>query len=82
MAVSAGSEPRGRSGGLPGGVGTSNSPLPMNLFAAWEIDGSSPSCVPRLCSLTLKKLIVLKELDKDLISVVIAVKMQVHLVGA
>uniref|UniRef100_A0ABM5G9U4 Phosphofurin acidic cluster sorting protein 2-like isoform X1 n=1 Tax=Pogona vitticeps TaxID=103695 RepID=A0ABM5G9U4_9SAUR len=76
MAVSAGSEPRGRSGGLPGGVGTSNSPLPMNLFAAWEIDGSSPSCVPRLCSLTLKKLIVLKELDKDLISVVIAVKMQ------
>ncbi|XP_044298799.1 phosphofurin acidic cluster sorting protein 2 isoform X1 [Varanus komodoensis] len=48
----------------------------MNLFAAWEIDGSSPSCVPRLCSLTLKKLVVLKELDKDLISVVIAVKMQ------
>uniref|UniRef100_S4RCM2 Phosphofurin acidic cluster sorting protein 2 n=1 Tax=Petromyzon marinus TaxID=7757 RepID=S4RCM2_PETMA len=30
----------------------------------------------RLCSLTLKKLIVLKELDKDLNSVVIAVKMQ------
>ncbi|NWX99164.1 PACS2 protein, partial [Nothoprocta ornata] len=32
--------------------------------------------VCRLCSLTLKKLIVLKELDKELISVVIAVKMQ------
>ncbi|XP_042675000.1 phosphofurin acidic cluster sorting protein 2 isoform X2 [Centrocercus urophasianus] len=48
----------------------------MNLFATWEIDGSSPSCVPRLCSLTLKKLVVLKELDKELISVVIAVKMQ------
>ncbi|KAJ7338796.1 hypothetical protein JRQ81_012698 [Phrynocephalus forsythii] len=30
----------------------------------------------RLCTLTLKKLIVLKELDKDLISVVIAVRMQ------
>ncbi|XP_025008955.2 phosphofurin acidic cluster sorting protein 2 isoform X8 [Gallus gallus] len=30
----------------------------------------------RLCSLTLKKLVVLKELDKELISVVIAVKMQ------
>uniref|UniRef100_A0ACB8EBG2 Phosphofurin acidic cluster sorting protein 2 n=1 Tax=Sphaerodactylus townsendi TaxID=933632 RepID=A0ACB8EBG2_9SAUR len=29
-----------------------------------------------LCSLTLKKLVVLKELDKDLTSVVIAVKMQ------
>ncbi|NXD00546.1 PACS2 protein, partial [Certhia familiaris] len=51
-------------------------PVPMNLFATWEIDGSSPSCVPRLCSLTLKKLVVLKELDKELISGVIAVKMQ------
>ncbi|XP_069464998.1 phosphofurin acidic cluster sorting protein 2-like isoform X2 [Ambystoma mexicanum] len=51
-------------------------PLPMNLFATWEIDRSSPSCVPRLCSLTLKKLTVLKELDKELNSVVIAVKIQ------
>ncbi|XP_039593659.1 phosphofurin acidic cluster sorting protein 1-like [Polypterus senegalus] len=51
-------------------------PVPMNLFATWEIDRSSPSCVPRLCSLTLKKLTVLKELDKDLSSVVIAVKIQ------
>ncbi|NXB69402.1 PACS2 protein, partial [Donacobius atricapilla] len=32
--------------------------------------------VYRLCSLTLKKLVVLKELDKELISGVIAVKMQ------
>ena len=22
-------------------------PVPMNLFATWEIDRSSPSCVPR-----------------------------------
>uniref|UniRef100_A0AAY4EBN9 Uncharacterized protein n=1 Tax=Denticeps clupeoides TaxID=299321 RepID=A0AAY4EBN9_9TELE len=51
-------------------------PVPMNLFATWEIDRSSPSCVPRLCSLTLKKLIVLRELDKELNSVVIAVKIQ------
>uniref|UniRef100_A0A8C1YGP2 Si:ch211-126j24.1 n=1 Tax=Cyprinus carpio TaxID=7962 RepID=A0A8C1YGP2_CYPCA len=51
-------------------------PVPMNLFATWEIDRSSPSCVPRLCSLTLKKLIVLKELDRELSSVVIAVKIQ------
>ncbi|XP_053567691.1 phosphofurin acidic cluster sorting protein 2 [Bombina bombina] len=56
--------------------GALNKPVPMNLFATWEIDGSSPSCIPRLCSLTLKKLLVLKELDKELISVVIAVKMQ------
>ncbi|XP_031451587.1 phosphofurin acidic cluster sorting protein 2 isoform X1 [Phasianus colchicus] len=61
---------------FPGGAGALGRPVPMNLFATWEIDGSSPSCVPRLCSLTLKKLVVLKELDKELISVVIAVKMQ------
>lgn len=33
----------------------------------------------RLCSLTLKKLVVFKELEKEPISVVIAVKMQVRL---
>ncbi|XP_029908566.1 phosphofurin acidic cluster sorting protein 1-like [Myripristis murdjan] len=48
----------------------------MNLFATWEIDRSSPSCVPRLCSLTLKKLMVLRKLDRELSSVVIAVKIQ------
>ncbi|XP_035023338.1 phosphofurin acidic cluster sorting protein 2 isoform X1 [Hippoglossus stenolepis] len=58
------------------GSGALNRPVPMNLFATWEIDGSSPNCVPRLCSLTLKKLVVMKELDKELISVVIAVKIQ------
>ncbi|XP_069024285.1 phosphofurin acidic cluster sorting protein 1-like [Embiotoca jacksoni] len=51
-------------------------PVPMNLFATWEIDRSSPSCVPRLCSLTLKRLMVLRELDRELGSVVIAVKIQ------
>lgn len=34
-------------------------------------------CLCRLCSLTLKKLVVMRELDKELISVVIAVKIQV-----
>lgn len=66
---------RGRLG-LPGAPGALNTPVPMNLFATWEVDGSSPSCVPRLCSLTLKKLVVLQELEKERISVVIAVKMQ------
>ncbi|XP_034153455.1 phosphofurin acidic cluster sorting protein 2 isoform X3 [Esox lucius] len=69
-----------RSGRLSFGGGALNRPVPMNLFATWEIDGSSPSCIPspvsRLCSLTLKKLVVLRELDKELISVVIAVKIQ------
>ncbi|KAM6960692.1 phosphofurin acidic cluster sorting protein 2 isoform 1-T2 [Aplochiton taeniatus] len=58
------------------GSGALNRPVPMNLFATWEIDGSSPSCIPRLCSLTLKKLVVMRELDKELISVVLAVKIQ------
>ncbi|XP_048217849.1 phosphofurin acidic cluster sorting protein 2 isoform X2 [Perognathus longimembris pacificus] len=66
---------RGRLG-LPGAPGALNTPVPMNLFATWEVDGSSPSCVPRLCSLTLTKLAVLRELEKELMSVVIAVKMQ------
>ncbi|KYO22257.1 phosphofurin acidic cluster sorting protein 2-like [Alligator mississippiensis] len=48
----------------------------MNLFATWEIDRSAPNCVPRLCSLRLKKLTVLRELDKELSSVLIAVKIQ------
>uniref|UniRef100_A0AAQ4QN57 Uncharacterized protein n=1 Tax=Gasterosteus aculeatus aculeatus TaxID=481459 RepID=A0AAQ4QN57_GASAC len=38
--------------------------------------GSSPRVVPRLCSLTLKRLMVSKELDGELSSVVIAVKIQ------
>ncbi|KAK5614790.1 hypothetical protein CRENBAI_013285, partial [Crenichthys baileyi] len=28
------------------GSGSSSMPVPMNLFATWEIDRSSPSCVP------------------------------------
>ncbi|XP_062320413.1 phosphofurin acidic cluster sorting protein 2 isoform X2 [Osmerus eperlanus] len=61
---------------VQGSGGSLPMPVPMNLFATWEIDRSSPSCVPRLCSLTLKRLIILRELDKDLNSVVIAVKIQ------
>uniref|UniRef100_A0A6Q2ZDX6 Phosphofurin acidic cluster sorting protein 1a n=1 Tax=Esox lucius TaxID=8010 RepID=A0A6Q2ZDX6_ESOLU len=53
-----------------------NRPVQMNLYATWEIDRSSPSCVPRLFTVTLKKLVMLQELDKDLTSVVIAVKLQ------
>ncbi|XP_054840790.1 phosphofurin acidic cluster sorting protein 2, partial [Eublepharis macularius] len=66
----------GPAGAMAAAASASGGPVPMTLFAAGEMDGAGPSCVPRLCSLTLKKLIVLKELDKDLTSVVIAVKMQ------
>lgn len=37
---------RGRLG-LAGAPAALNTPVPMNLFATWEVDGSSPSCVPR-----------------------------------
>ncbi|XP_045442477.1 phosphofurin acidic cluster sorting protein 2 [Pipistrellus kuhlii] len=57
-----------------------NTPVPMNLFSTWEVDCSSPSCMLRLCSLTLKKLVILKELEKEPekepIAMVIAVQMQ------
>uniref|UniRef100_A0A8C6LUT9 Phosphofurin acidic cluster sorting protein 2-like n=1 Tax=Nothobranchius furzeri TaxID=105023 RepID=A0A8C6LUT9_NOTFU len=66
----------GLAGAVVAGSGSGSMPVPMNLFATWEIDRSSPSCVPRLCSLTLKKLVVLKELDKELNSLSIAVKIQ------
>uniref|UniRef100_A0A8C9IRW1 Phosphofurin acidic cluster sorting protein 1 n=1 Tax=Piliocolobus tephrosceles TaxID=591936 RepID=A0A8C9IRW1_9PRIM len=71
VAVASGSAP-------PGGPGPGRTPAPvqMNLYATWEVDRSSSSCVPRLFSLTLKKLVMLKEMDKDLNSVVIAVKLQ------
>uniref|UniRef100_A0AAZ3PTQ9 Phosphofurin acidic cluster sorting protein 1 n=1 Tax=Oncorhynchus tshawytscha TaxID=74940 RepID=A0AAZ3PTQ9_ONCTS len=65
-------------GGLPriGVTISPNRPVQMNLYATWEIDRSSPSCVPRLFTVTLKKLLMLQELDRDLTSVVIAVKLQ------
>uniref|UniRef100_A0A670IE64 Phosphofurin acidic cluster sorting protein 2 n=1 Tax=Podarcis muralis TaxID=64176 RepID=A0A670IE64_PODMU len=60
-------------GGQSIGASASRSVLPV-IFP--NITGFVSFLICRLCSLTLKKLIVLKELDKDLISVVIAVKMQ------
>uniref|UniRef100_G1QEY1 Phosphofurin acidic cluster sorting protein 2 n=1 Tax=Myotis lucifugus TaxID=59463 RepID=G1QEY1_MYOLU len=50
--------------------------VPMNIFATWEVDCSSPTCVPRQCSLTLTKLLIYKELAKEVRGVVISVKMQ------
>ncbi|XP_036197010.1 phosphofurin acidic cluster sorting protein 2-like isoform X2 [Myotis myotis] len=50
--------------------------VPQNLFAIWEVDCSSPSCVPRWCSLTVTKLVIYKKLAKDLNSVVISVRMR------
>ncbi|TDH15589.1 hypothetical protein EPR50_G00010370 [Perca flavescens] len=74
-------DPPAAAAAAAGGSGGSGEPdgrvsVPMNLFGTWEIDRCSPSCVPRLCSLTLKRLMVLKKLGRELSSVVIAVKIQ------
>ncbi|XP_044127008.1 phosphofurin acidic cluster sorting protein 1 isoform X1 [Bufo gargarizans] len=61
---------------VTGPTPTAGGPVRMNLYATWETDRGSAACVPRLFSLTLRKLIMLKDLDKDLPSVVIAVKLQ------
>ncbi|KAF1371509.1 hypothetical protein PFLUV_G00277520 [Perca fluviatilis] len=74
-------DPPAAAAAAAGGSGAAGEPdgrvlVPMNLFGTWEIDRCSPSCVPRLCSLTLKRLMVLKKLGRELSSVVIAVKIQ------
>lgn len=51
-------------------------PVPMKLFATWEVDCTTPNCIPRLCSLTLTRLVILRPLGSDLTSISIAVKMQ------
>uniref|UniRef100_G1Q6R5 Uncharacterized protein n=1 Tax=Myotis lucifugus TaxID=59463 RepID=G1Q6R5_MYOLU len=50
-------------------------PMPKNLFATRELDSPSLRFVPRL-HLTLMKMVAFQELEKDLISMVIAMKMQ------
>eukprot|EP00095_Tigriopus_kingsejongensis_P006170 maker-scaffold40_size501252-snap-gene-4.17 protein:Tk06170 transcript:maker-scaffold40_size501252-snap-gene-4.17-mRNA-1 annotation:"phosphofurin acidic cluster sorting protein" len=51
-------------------------PVPMKLFATWEVDRTPPNCIPRLCTLTLTRLVLNKSLGADLNSVIVAVKMQ------
>ncbi|XP_076359704.1 phosphofurin acidic cluster sorting protein KrT95D [Tachypleus tridentatus] len=51
-------------------------PVPMKLFAAWEVDKTPPYCIPRLCTLTLTRLVLLKSLSSEVNSLAIAVKMQ------
>lgn len=51
-------------------------PVPMKLFAAWEVDRTPSNCIPRLCSLTITKLSLLTPLPPDLTSLSLAVKMQ------
>ncbi|XP_037710070.1 phosphofurin acidic cluster sorting protein 2 isoform X2 [Drosophila subpulchrella] len=68
----------GVSGGIPGLSGGANGqkPVPMKLFAAWEVDRTPPNCIPRLCSLTITRLSILTPLPGDTTSLSLAVKMQ------
>ncbi|XP_071833393.1 phosphofurin acidic cluster sorting protein 2-like isoform X3 [Apostichopus japonicus] len=53
-----------------------NKPMSMKLFASWEVDRSAPNCIPRLCSLRLTRLEMLKSLESDVTAIIIAVRMQ------
>ncbi|XP_070073397.1 phosphofurin acidic cluster sorting protein 2 isoform X2 [Drosophila takahashii] len=68
------SGPTGLSG-ISGGS-TVQKPVPMKLFAAWEVDRTPPNCIPRLCSLTITRLSILTPLPGDTTSLSLAVKMQ------
>ena len=64
-------------GGHHGGLGPPGAqPVPMKLFATWEVERTPPNCIPRLCSLTIARLSIFNSLDADLNSILIAVKMQ------
>ncbi|RWS30045.1 Phosphofurin acidic cluster sorting protein 2-like protein [Leptotrombidium deliense] len=51
-------------------------PVPMKFFGAWEVDKTPANCIPRLCTLTVTKLALLKHLGPDFSSLMVAVKMQ------
>ncbi|XP_052698352.1 phosphofurin acidic cluster sorting protein 2-like isoform X3 [Crassostrea angulata] len=57
-------------------IGMGTKPVPMKFFAVLEVEKTAPSCIPRLCTLTLSRLVIHKPLENDLNSVIIAVKMQ------
>ncbi|XP_050531583.1 phosphofurin acidic cluster sorting protein 1 isoform X3 [Daktulosphaira vitifoliae] len=57
-------------------------PVPMKLFATWEVDRTPSNCVPsfkhcsRVCSMNLTKLVLTKPLGQEMSALTIAVKMQ------
>ena len=64
-------------GGAGGHLAGGGQPVPMKLFATWEVERTPPNCIPRLCSLTIARLSIFSSLDTaDLNSILIAVKMQ------
>ncbi|XP_050438324.1 phosphofurin acidic cluster sorting protein 1 isoform X2 [Adelges cooleyi] len=53
----------------------STRPVPMKLFATWEVDRTPSNCVPRVCSMNLTKLVLTKPLGLEMSTLTIAVKM-------
>ena len=51
-------------------------PVPMKLFGAWEVDKTPANCIPRLCTVTITRLLLAQSFPPEVTSVVIAVKMQ------
>ncbi|XP_076258542.1 phosphofurin acidic cluster sorting protein KrT95D isoform X2 [Rhynchophorus ferrugineus] len=56
------------------GAGAS-APNKMRLYATW-VDRTPSNCIPRLCSLTLTRLQILRPLGSEIATICIAVKMQ------
>lgn len=52
-------------------------PLPMQFFSTWEVRKVPPNCMSRLCTLNITKLEILKPIEPDLQSVVLAISMKV-----
>lgn len=50
-------------------------PLPMKFFGAADIEKTPANCIPRLCTIIINRLILLKSYPPDVTSLMIAVKM-------
>ena len=52
-------------------------PLPMQFFSTWEVRKVPANCMSRLCTLNITRLEILKPLEDELQSVVLAISMKV-----
>ncbi|XP_012935891.1 phosphofurin acidic cluster sorting protein 2, partial [Aplysia californica] len=51
----------------------------VNYFSSpWELGKSTPNCIPRLCSLTLSKLTLLRPLENELSSLGLSIAVKMH----
>ena len=60
----------------PSPIPRNHKPQPSNLFSSREMESASLRFVPRLCSLTLVKMMLFKEVEKSLSFMVISMKVQ------